>query len=106
MPAGLFGCPSTPGGGYALRGLRRELARREQTYRKDVPPLSVAGQTVILVDDGAAIGATMLAAVRSLHAREAVKVIAALPVASAEAVDRLQREGAESDAGGFVDLRH
>lgn len=74
---------------------RRELARREQAYRKDLPSSSVAGRTVILVDDGAATGATMLAAVRSLHAREAAKVIVALPVASAEAVERLQRDEAE-----------
>src|ERR1019366_4615263 len=36
-----------------------ELARREQTYRGDAPPLDVKGRTVILVDDGLATGATM-----------------------------------------------
>jgi predicted phosphoribosyltransferase len=79
----------------AVEEQRRELTRREQAYRKDLPALSVAGRTVIVIDDGAATGATMLAAVRSLHARETAKVIVALPVASAEAVDRMQREDAE-----------
>lgn len=71
---------------------RVELARREHEYRRGLPDAEVAGHTVILVDDGAATGATMLAAVRSLHARRAAEVIVALPVASAEAVSRLREE--------------
>src|SRR5882762_5096807 len=42
---------------------RRELERRERVYRGDRPPPDFAGRTVILVDDGLATGATMLAAV-------------------------------------------
>ena len=40
-----------------------ELARRERAYRDDRPPPEIADQTVILVDDGVATGATMRAAV-------------------------------------------
>jgi predicted phosphoribosyltransferase len=42
---------------------RRELERRERVYRGERPPPDLAGRTVILVDDGLATGATMLAAV-------------------------------------------
>jgi len=43
---------------------RRELERRDLTYRAGRPPPELAGKTVILVDDGLATGSTMLAAVR------------------------------------------
>ena len=43
---------------------RRELERRDLTYRAGRPPPELAGKTVILVDDGPATGSTMLAAVR------------------------------------------
>src|SRR6266478_6560063 len=41
---------------------QQELARREHLYRGERPPPVVRGQTVILVDDGLATGATMHAA--------------------------------------------
>ena len=44
----------------------RELARREREYRDDRPPPTVAGKTIILVDDGLATGSTMRAAVVAL----------------------------------------
>nr|MCH9703066.1 phosphoribosyltransferase [Actinomycetes bacterium] len=44
-----------------------ELDRREQAYRGDRGPLKLAGQTVILVDDGIATGASMAAAARSVR---------------------------------------
>lgn len=71
---------------------REELLRRERTYRGDLPPLQVAGHTVILVDDGAATGATMRAAVRALQQQHATQVIAALPTASVEAFHLLKQE--------------
>jgi putative phosphoribosyl transferase len=80
---------------FVLEEQRSELARREHAYRKGMPDAEVAGRTVILVDDGAATGATMLVAVRSLRARGAAKIIVALPVASGEAVGRLREEEAE-----------
>src|SRR6184192_2867446 len=41
---------------------QRELERRERLYRDGGAPAPVAGRTVILVDDGAATGASMRAA--------------------------------------------
>jgi putative phosphoribosyl transferase len=41
----------------------KEIARREATYRGDRPALDLTDKQVILVDDGIATGATMLAAV-------------------------------------------
>jgi predicted phosphoribosyltransferase len=59
---------------------KRELARREQTYRGGRPPLDVRGRTVILVDDGLATGATMHAAVQALRRLGPAAVVAAAPV--------------------------
>ena len=74
---------------------RAELNRRESLYRNDRLPLEAAGRTVILVDDGAATGATMLAAIRAARKQDARRVIVALPVASAEAVRALRDEADE-----------
>jgi predicted phosphoribosyltransferase len=44
---------------------RPELERRRLAYRGS-PPLSIAGKTAIIVDDGAATGTTMKVAIRAL----------------------------------------
>lgn len=81
------------GGDDALERVRAretaELLRRERQYRGDLPPLEMSGRTGIVVDDGLATGATMEAAVRSLNALGAKQIIVAVPVASAEARDRV-----------------
>ncbi|MDH6230552.1 putative phosphoribosyl transferase [Mesorhizobium soli] len=71
---------------------RPELERRRLVYREGRQPLSVAGKTAILVDDGAATGATMKVALRSMRRRSPRETIAALPVAPPETVIELSRE--------------
>ncbi len=72
-----------------------EIRRRLQAYRGDRPPPRVAGRTVVLVDDGIATGSTMIAAVRSVRAKNAGRVLVAVPVAPPESVRRLQQEADE-----------
>jgi predicted phosphoribosyltransferase len=69
----------------------RELARRERLYRRGRQPLNVAGQTVILVDDGLATGSTMLAAVMAVRELSPARVVVAVPVASADACRHLEK---------------
>ncbi|MHA0287851.1 phosphoribosyltransferase [Mycobacterium sp. C3-094] len=57
-----------------------EVHRRERAYRGDRAPLELTGRTVILVDDGIATGASMVAAVRWVRRAGAVRVIVAAPV--------------------------
>jgi predicted phosphoribosyltransferase len=71
---------------------RKELERRENAYRDGGPPLDVDGRTVILVDDGLATGATMLAAVRALRQQNPREVVVAVPVASRQACDEFRAE--------------
>lgn len=73
---------------------RAELARRERTYRAGRPPRDVAGRTAIVVDDGLATGATMLAAIRAVRRRGARTIVAAVPVG---APDVCARVGARAD---------
>jgi predicted phosphoribosyltransferase len=61
-----------------------ELQRREALYRGDRPAPQVAGETVILIDDGLATGSTMRAAAAALRRENPAKLIVAVPVAAAE----------------------
>jgi predicted phosphoribosyltransferase len=71
---------------------RAELERRERAYRGGSPSPDIIGRTVILVDDGLATGATMLAAVAALRERSAGSIVVAVPVASREACATLHGE--------------
>ena len=71
-----------------------ELRRRELAFRDDREMPKVSGVTVVLVDDGAATGASMRAAVVALRQLGAREIIVALPVASREAAAML---GASAD---------
>ncbi|ORA32487.1 phosphoribosyltransferase [Mycobacterium aquaticum] len=70
-----------------------ELTRREHAYRGGRPPPEPAGKTVILVDDGIATGASMLAAVRAVRA--ARRLVVAVPVGPASACRELAQEADE-----------
>lgn len=63
-----------------------ELARRGRELRGERPPVEVAGRTVVVVDDGMATGATMRVALDVVRRRSPQRVVAAVPVASPEAV--------------------
>ncbi len=73
----------------------KEARRRLLLYRGEKKPADIAGRVVILVDDGIATGLSMRLAIRSLKARRPKKIIVAAPVASMEAVQEIQTEGAE-----------
>lgn len=71
---------------------RTEIARRLIMFRKDRPPLSVAGKTAVLVDDGVATGSTVLASLRALRQQTPARLILAIPVGPTDVVARLARE--------------
>lgn len=61
-----------------------EIARRRELYRSARPLASQQGRTVILVDDGIATGATMIAAIHTARAAGAGAIAVAVPVGSPE----------------------
>jgi putative phosphoribosyl transferase len=71
---------------------QKELERRERLYRENRPPPAVRDRTILLVDDGLATGASMLAASRALRPQGAKRIIVAAPVASRQACDDFRTE--------------
>ena len=69
-----------------------ELRRRESAYRGGRGPVDIPGNTVILVDDGIATGASMLAAVRAVRAADPAQVVVTVPVGPASACQQLAEE--------------
>jgi len=59
---------------------RAEVERRARRFRRDRPPVQLAGHTVIVVDDGVATGSTARAACQLVRALGAVWVVLAVPV--------------------------
>lgn len=70
----------------------QELKRREEQYRGGRPTLDIDTRTVLLIDDGLATGASMLAASRSLRTQNPARIVAAVPAAAPQAIDILRRE--------------
>jgi putative phosphoribosyl transferase len=70
---------------------RLEMERRERIYRNGHPPARIDRRTAILIDDGLATGASMLAAARALRPRVR-QVIVAVPVAAQNAWAELRNE--------------
>lgn len=74
---------------------RHEIARRVKVYRAGRPLPDLTGRTAIVVDDGIATGATLVAALRAARTLGPARLVAAVPVAPPEGVARLANEADE-----------
>ncbi len=86
---------------YAARGLppevirniirqqEEEVRRRIRSLRDNEPLPDLRGRTVILVDDGIAMGSTMMAAIRLCRKAGAGAVVVAVPVAGERMSDEI-----------------
>ena len=72
-----------------------ELRRRVAAYRGDRLLPSLAGRTVIVVDDGVATGVTDTAALRAIRRQRPRRLILAVPVSAPDSAARLRREADE-----------
>ena len=70
----------------------REIDRRSLLYRPKQEEYNIENKTIILVDDGAATGATLVVSARWLRKRKPKKIIIAVPVAPNETVELLKNE--------------
>ncbi len=92
-----------PGGGFYLRdrdGLTADALAAAQDDAEELDrtlhagrePVPLDGRTCILVDDGLATGASMIAAIRWARARGASRVVAAAPVGARQSIAALREE--------------
>lgn len=70
---------------------KEEAARRIAVLRKGKPLPPIAGRTVILVDDGIAMGSTMRAAIANCRNEKAARIVAAAPVSGRQVADEIAR---------------
>ena len=68
-----------------------EIKRRIQTLRGGRPLPSIKGRSVILVDDGIAMGSTMHVAVELCRKEGAKRIIVAVPVAGRQAIQKFSQ---------------
>lgn len=74
---------------------KKEAQRRLKIYRAGKPPVDLKGKTIILIDDGIATGSTMRAAIASVKAKKAHKVVVAVPVLARDTVKKIEKEADE-----------
>lgn len=76
----------------AVEETKAKAALLDQRLHAEHPAIDLDGKTVLLVDDGLATGATMVAALRWAKAAGVARVVAALPVAAAGSLELVRRE--------------
>jgi predicted phosphoribosyltransferase len=69
-----------------------EIERRRQLYIGERARADVAGQVVIVIDDGIATGATVRAALQAIRNRKPKELVLAVPVAPGDTVENLRPE--------------
>jgi predicted phosphoribosyltransferase len=75
---------------YLAREQEEQLAllrQRRAQYTPARAPIDPAGRVAIVIDDGLATGATMIAALHSVRARQPRRLVCAVPVAAPPSLD-------------------
>jgi len=71
---------------------QQKVQRRERRFRGDRPFPDLAGRTIILVDDGLAVGSTLRAALAAVKKRKPAAIVIAVPTGHLESVRQLAGE--------------
>lgn len=71
------------------RRQRQQLRERRARYSPGRAPLDARGRIAIVVDDGLATGATMIAALHAVRGQAPERLICAVPVAAPDSLERV-----------------
>ncbi|MFO7917778.1 MAG: phosphoribosyltransferase [Anaerolineae bacterium] len=74
-----------------IENQREEIERRKDVLRGGEPLPPIENRTIILVDDGIAMGSTMRASIKLCKHRKAGKIIVAVPVADRDIAEEIGR---------------
>ncbi len=83
---------------YLREEKRRQLETlrsRRALYTPQRPPLDAAGRIAVVVDDGLATGATMIAALHAVRAKRPERLVCAVPVAAPESLEKVRSHADE-----------
>ena len=78
---------------YLAEETRTQMAtiqKRRAQYTPIRPPIATAGRIVIVVDDGLATGATMIAALHGLRNHKPARLVCAVPVAPPDTLEKIR----------------
>lgn len=70
---------------------KQEIKRRIKVLRKGKPLPKISGRIVILIDNGLAMGATMIASIMLCRNKKAKKIIVALPVSGEDTAEEIKK---------------
>lgn len=91
LPGEILPLPEKPSApiDYFIADALAQLAGRNEICRRGRPPMDLTGKIVLLIDCGSRTGMTMEAAVDALRSRNPQKIIAAMPIGSADSCNIL-----------------
>lgn len=74
-----------------LKIQKEKIKKRIEILRKGKKLSNLQGKTVILIDDGIAMGSTMEAAIRTAYKRGAKRIVVAVPVGGEEVIKNIKK---------------
>lgn len=72
------------------RYIRKKLQDNYRKFMGDHQPLPIKGKIIIIIDDGMATGNTLLSTINMLRKQEPQKIVVAVPVAPASAMEKIR----------------
>jgi len=78
-----------------IKTIRQRLKEMYRKFMGDQEPASLAGKTVVVIDDGVATGNTLLGTINMLRKNNPSKIVIAVPVASESAAKKLSQAADE-----------